>query len=112
MAESQSQPDIVCEVTFVPSKEGGRKWPLPRAIHGCMFEVNKQCFECVLLLPTEKSGPVRPGDTVSIGIKFLWPEHVRGILHVGMRFGLREARKIACGTVLAVTWLDNQGKAQ
>jgi translation elongation factor EF-Tu-like GTPase len=98
---SADLPDIIAEVAFFTSEEGGRKSAATRT-YGCIFVIDNECFECVLLLSQDKQRKINPGDTVTIPIQFLWPEHVKDRISVGKTFLLRELRVVARGRVVEV----------
>ena len=90
-------PDIVASVHLYTTEEGGREGPTPPERFGCLLEVGSSAFDCRMLLG--ESGPLHPGTTARIPIKFLDFDAVRDLLHVGRKFTLRELRQIGEGTV-------------
>jgi hypothetical protein len=49
----------------------------------------------------QSDDPVKPGDTVKMLVKFLYPELIKHKLVVGSKFSLRDYRVIAEG------WVEN-----
>jgi hypothetical protein len=96
----KSQYDIVARIHFYSSEAGGRKGPTATSFFGCPLEFEGEKFDCRLLL--EENGPVKPGQTVSVPIAFLYPELVKPRLTAGSRFTLWEMRTIADGIVESV----------
>lgn len=92
--------DIIVEVGFYATNEGGRETVTPRDKFGCLFEFDGRIFDCRLLL--DNVGSIAPGQTVRVPIKFLSPFSLKHKLHVGDKFRLREARDIAEGHVCEV----------
>jgi hypothetical protein len=54
-------------------------------------------FDCILLLQTV--GPLAPGTTATVPIRFLSPDLIKPRLATGVRFKLWEIRDIADGIV-------------
>ena len=94
------EPEIIAEVTFLPTNLGGRRGPTPPDHFGCPLQIAKHLFDCRLLLAG--IGAVSPGQTVTVPIKFLQPELVAPHLHEGAEFELWERGTIAKGHVVAL----------
>jgi len=94
------EPEILAEVTFLPTHRGGRKGPTRPDFFGCPLRIAKHLFDCRLLLTSV--GFVQPGQTVTVPIKFLSPELVGSHLREGADFELWEAGTIATGRILQV----------
>ncbi len=93
----KDQPDIIASVQFYPTEKGGRKGPTPPDIFRSPLEFEGEMFDCVLFL--DESGPLAPGASATVPIKFLCPELIKPRLKVGSRFKLWEMRTIAEGVV-------------
>ncbi len=93
----KDQPDIIASVKFYPTEKGGRKGPTPPVTFRCLSEFEGEKFDCALFL--NESGPLAPGESATVPIKFLFPELVKPRLKVGSRFKLWEMRTIAEGVV-------------
>ncbi len=89
--------DLIADLRFFSECEGGRQSATPTGYLGCIFEYQRENFECRLLL--EDIGPVAPGRLVTVPIKFLKPDLVKRRLQIGSNFRLRELRPIAEGVV-------------
>jgi hypothetical protein len=81
---------------FYPTEKGGRKEPTPPGILRCPLEFDGEMFDCGLFLD---EGPLAPGASATVPIKFLFPELIKPRLKVGSRFKLWEMRTIADGVV-------------
>lgn len=90
-------PDIVAFLQFFSTSDGGRESATPSDFFGCIFQFNKNSYECRLWL--EGIGPINPGDGVTVPITFLRPDLLKSHLSVGSIFQLRELRPIASGVV-------------
>jgi hypothetical protein len=88
-------PDVVARVRFYSTEEDGRKGPTRPDTYRCPLEFEGEKFDCGLHL----SGPVAPGETVTVPITFLFPELIKPRLKVGSRFTLWEMRTIAEGVI-------------
>lgn len=99
------KPEIIATVRFLNTDEGGRKGPTPDKSFGCLFSFGEENFDCRLDL--SKTGPIEPGQKVSVPIKFLFPEYVKELLKPGSRFYLRELRKIAEGEIISTSFSDS-----
>ena len=85
------RPDIIADIKFYPTKEGGRKTNIPPEIKffGYPFEHNGEFNDCRLLL--DNFGKIEPGDSVNdVPIVFLYPELVLPKLKIGDPFKLWE----------------------
>lgn len=92
--------DIVAEIRFFPENEGGRKSSTPATFFGCPMVIGNKKFDCRILL--SEIGPVNPGDTVTVPIKFLDTKSVLKLLNVGDSFKLWEISVIAEGKILRI----------
>ncbi len=100
---TNSPPDIIAEIHFLPTESGGRKQPTPSGRFGCPFLFEGEYFDCVMFL--DDIGSIAPGSTVTLPIWFLSPSLIKPRLNLGSAFDLWELRVIANGTVLEI--LDN-----
>lgn len=91
---------IRAKIHFYATNQGGRKGPILPPHFGCPFEVDKQSYDCRLLLLGER--PVGPGDTIVLPIQFLRPDLVLPKLFVGQKFFLWEDGHIAEGEVVEI----------
>jgi hypothetical protein len=90
-----TNPDAIVDLNLY--SEGGRTSPTPAGHLGCILEYKNENFECRLLLG--EVGPLAPGDKARVPLKFLRPDLIKGRLHVGDRFRLREAKYIGEGVI-------------
>lgn len=93
IGEAMIKPDVIVDLNLYP--EGGRKSSTPPDHLGCILEYENENFECRLLLG--ETGPLAPGAQARVPLKFLKPDLIKGRLHVGDRFRLREAKYIGEG---------------
>ncbi len=89
--------DILAKVTLYPTSQGGREGATPSDKFGCLCVVNGSNFDCRLLLVG--IGALRPGQSVTVPIKFLDADRAKKFLGVGTRFFLREVKVIGEGEV-------------
>lgn len=91
-------PEIIAEVQFYPTSEGGRKSHLPQSKFGCILEVDGHSFDCALLLQNREK--ICPGDKVTgVAIKLLFPDLLVKYLKPGQKFYLKEIGRIAEGRI-------------
>lgn len=95
----QIVPDVIAQIFFIPTSEGGRECETPPGAEGfnCIFGFGGAFYDCRLLL--EEVGPLRPGQEAVVPIAFFFPELIKHQLKVGDKFFLRELRKIADGEI-------------
>jgi hypothetical protein len=91
---------IRARVHFYETDRGGRKGPIVPPNFGCPLEIDKQSYDCRLLLKDAK--PIEPGETIVLPVHFLRPELVLPKLSVGQTFYLWEVGHIAEGEVLEI----------
>lgn len=99
MSESQHH-DVIAEVRLLTSAAGGRSSPTPADILSCLFVLEGETFDCRLFL--REVGPISPGQSAVIPIKFLNPDLVIPRLDKGTHFQLRDYRPIAVGNIIRV----------
>lgn len=92
-----SKADILAKVTLYPTAQGGRESATPSDKFGCLCVVNGVHFDCRLLLAG--IGALRPGQSVTVPIKFLDADTAKNFIGVGTRFFLREVKIIGEGEV-------------
>lgn len=100
MTKLNGQADAIVRVTFLKTEEGGREGPTRPDFFGCPLALYGKFYDCRLLL--EENGPLHPGDTATVLIKFLDPASIHGFLEEELRFQLWEGRVVAEGVVLKV----------
>lgn len=93
----QLTPDIIATVYFYSTAEGGRQGPTPPDELACVFALERECFDCRLLL--SEVGSLWPGQEASVGIKFLYWDLARPKLTPNLRFYLREGKVVAEGVI-------------
>lgn len=89
--------DIIASIRMYPTEAGGRKGPSLPDLFRCLFEFHGDRFDCALLL--DGVGPVGPGASIEVPIKFLSPDLIKSRLRIGDRFFLWELRHIGEGEV-------------
>jgi hypothetical protein len=92
--------DVVAELRFLRSDEGGLEHPTPNTFLACSMLVQNQCYDCRVLL--HSIGSVEPGSTIVAPMKFLDWENVGKWVRRGDRFSLWAGKVIAAGTVLEI----------
>lgn len=93
-------PEVIVYVRFLTPAEGGWSSPTPSMFLQCPFAVGDEFFECCLLLA--EVGPLSPGESAEVPIKFLRPDLVMPLLSEGTSFKLHAIRTFAVGHVLRV----------
>jgi hypothetical protein len=95
------EPYITAEVSFLATADGGRKGPTAAAgRYGCPMRIDGDDFD--VRIDLAETGSIRPGQTLTVTLRFLSPDRAIPRLTVGKRFLLREARTIAVGKVLSI----------
>ncbi len=94
------KPDVIIEVRFLRSDEGGRQNHIKgAAFYGCVFFVEGEAFDCRLLLGGRS---LRLGQTYALPVKFLNPDIVMPKLSLGRPIRLWEGKDIAVGKVVRI----------
>jgi hypothetical protein len=91
---------IIANIHFYGTNEGGRKGPIVPPHFGCIFEIGGHSHDCRLLLQNAK--PIKPGEIVVLPIQFLRPELLLPKLLLGRKFFLWEGGHIAEGEVVEI----------
>jgi len=89
------QPDILADIQFYQTKDGGRQGPTPPDKFGCLLEISGKYYDCRLVL--DKIGALSPGQSATVPIKFLSPEAVLEQLKFTPQFHLWDGKRIAEG---------------
>ena len=92
--------DIIAHVTLYETWRGGRRGPTPRDELGCKMDIDGELLDVRLYF--QQSGPLHPGQSADVPIRFLYPEHARPHLLVGKKFLLRELNSIGEGKIRKV----------
>lgn len=93
-------PDVLARVSFLPTDRGGRTQATPSGHLGCICVIDDGNFDCRLLL--SNTGPIWPGETKVVPIKFLYIERVKSRLTEGKHFLLRELAVVATGEIIQI----------
>ena len=96
----QDFPDIIAKIRFRTTAEGGRNGPILTDTLRGMFVLGSEVFDCLLMLG--EIGTVHLGETVTVPMRFLVADLLRGRLEPGSKFHLRDYRVIADGEVESV----------
>jgi hypothetical protein len=92
--------DIIAEVRFFTTEEGGRNSSTPKSFFGCPMIIGGAKYDCRLLL--DEIGSIKPGGEATVPIKFLDTETVLAFLKNEDNFELWEMRTIAEGKVIDI----------
>lgn len=99
------KPDIVAELKFYSTEEGGRANPISYQTFsqrfGCLLVYKEETFDCFVILSEGKE--IYPGERVVLSIMFLRPELIKPNLKVGDNFKLRELGIIAEGKIVKIS---------
>lgn len=93
-------PQIIANIRFYRTNEGGRKGPIVPPHFSCVFEIGDRSHDCRLLLQSAR--PIEPGQTATLAIQFLFPDLVLPKLFVGQKFFLWQGGHIAEGEVVEI----------
>ena len=93
------KPEIIAEVYFYPTEEGGRQGPTPDTFFGCIFVYKEKNYDCRLLL--NDIGSIHPGQKVIVPIVFLFSDVLK-LLKEGAKFYLWDMGNKAEGKVLKI----------
>lgn len=99
MSQKES-PDIIATIRFRTTAEGGRNGPILTDTLRCMMVFGPEVFDCLLML--QQVGNVQLGEIVTVPMRFLVADLLRGKLKPGDKFYLRDYRVIADGEVKSV----------
>ena len=92
--------DIIARIRFLAIANGGKKEFISRNFYGCPMNINGVYYDCRLLLHEIKQ--IRPGDEITVPIKFLCSQIVLEFLKENDIFELWEGRIIANGQVIDI----------
>jgi hypothetical protein len=93
-------PDVLIEVRFRTTNEGGRLTRIQGDFYGCPMFVNGAGFDCRLLLNGQT---LELGVTYTVEAKFLCPEIALPALSVGTKITLWEGKDVADGRILGIS---------
>ena len=93
-------PEIVVEITLLPSEAGGRKGAILKGEYRGVLGVGSENFSVRFFVPLENG--FSPSQTQQFGVQFLVPEAALPHFPVGAEFSVWEGRVIGNGRVLEV----------
>jgi len=93
-------PEIVVEITLLPSEAGGRKGTILQGEYRGVLGVGSENFSVRFFVPFEDG--FSPNQTQRFGVQFLVPEAALPHFTVGTAFTVWEGRVIGNGRVLEV----------
>ncbi len=91
------KPDVIIEVRFKTTAEGGRKTSVVGQVYGCPLFVDGSGFDCRLILEGRE---LQLGGIYEIPVKFMNPDLVLPKLKRGKLITLWEGKEIATGKIL------------
>ena len=95
------KPDIIADVKFYTTQQGGRIYPTPSEYFGCIFEVHGSNHDARLLL--SEVGAIEPGEIKkAVPIKFLCADLVIPKIEPGNVLYLSEGNLIGEATVIRI----------
>lgn len=93
--------DIIANIEFYPTEQGGRSMPTPKNFFGCVFVIDHNNHDGRILL--NSIGPIHPGDKKdNVPIKFLCADLVIPKLEVGTKFKIRDGKIIGEAEVVKI----------
>lgn len=94
-------PDIIADLKFYTTENGGRKGPTPSNFFGCVISIDQNNFDARLLL--EQIGPIFPGECKrNVPIKFLSTDLALMKLKKKQQFFIRDGQVIGAGKVIKI----------
>ncbi len=90
-------PDVIIEVRFKTTEEGGRKGPVYIEQFRCPVSVDNELFDGCMPLNGQR---IELGQTYRLQVWFLWPDLVLPKLSVGKDIALWDGKEIAVGKVI------------
>ncbi len=97
--------DAVAEIELFPSGSGGRKGKTADNFFSCVFKFGNFSFDC--RIDTQFSGPLFPGHSYIVNVKFLDPDNALFILKVGIEFYVWEMGNIGKGKIMFIKKCQN-----
>ena len=94
------EPEIVVEVTLLPSEAGGRQGPILQGEYRGVLGVGAENFSVRFFVPIP--GGLSSSQTHRLGVQFLVPQAALPHFQVGTLFTVWEGRIIGNGKVLEV----------
>ena len=91
------KPEIVVEITLLPTALGGRKGPILEGEYRGVLGVGAEHFSVRFFVPYE--GGISPGETKAFGVQFLVPEAAPPLFAPGTQFTVWEGGVIGQGIV-------------
>jgi hypothetical protein len=93
-------PEIVAEITLLPSTEGGREESIRQGEYRGVLGAGGEHFSFRAVVPFQDG--FQPGHTARLGVQFLFPRAALEHFPVGGAFTLWEGGPIGLGKVLEV----------
>lgn len=94
------KPEIIVEITLLPSAGGGRKGAIPKGKYPGVFGVGEDHFSIRFYVDNDEGFEL--GQTQHFGVQFLIPEIALKHFPVGAEFTVWEGKVIGKGRVLEV----------
>ncbi len=94
------KPDLIVELTLLPSASGGRAGPTPSAWFGCPVSISGEYLDARFDLTTV--GGVALGQAIQVPLKFIFPEFAMPQITVGQVLTLYAGRIIGHARVISV----------
>jgi len=89
-------PEVVIEIRFKTTAEGGRKSSVFRDNYSCPLLVGGEAFDCRIEI---ENPPLELGRTYELPVQFLSPDLALPLLRPGTPVTLWEGREIATGLI-------------
>lgn len=91
------EPQLVADLTFLPTARGGRHGPTSTGAYGCVYQLAAENWDCRILVGSE---PISPGETRRAGLIFLSGDAAAKRVRAAGKFALWEGRVIGSGVVV------------
>jgi len=102
----KKKPDVIIEVRFKTTAEGGRKGPVYIKQFRCPIAVDNELFDGCIPLNGQR---LELGQIYQLPVWFLWPDLVLPKLSVGKAVKLWDGKDIAEGKVIELPEQDDRG---
>jgi hypothetical protein len=93
------KPDVIINVRFFTTAEGGRSSAVEGQFYACPLFIEDEGFDCRLML---KGRRLELGSTYEVPVKFLYRDLALPKLSVGKEVLLWEGRNVAKGQVIKI----------
>lgn len=98
--ETSVTPEIDAEITLLSSGKGGRQQAISGDYRGVLSLSERESFSMRFVVPQDTE--FRPGQTLTVGVQFLYPQAALPRFPIGSKFKVWEGGVIGHGRVVAI----------